>query len=82
MASRHLQYSFDCSSIIKDAFFWATFATAMTISLVLRQHSSVFVARKREVAARLCGRIISNVSLQESTRVVGVQEELGSIVLE
>ena len=51
MLSRHRQYSFDCSSMIREAFFCATFATAMTISLVLRQFSSVLVARKREVAA-------------------------------
>jgi hypothetical protein len=37
--------------MIIDAFFWATFATAMTISFVFRQFSSVLVARKRAVAA-------------------------------
>jgi hypothetical protein len=61
MLSRHRQYSFDCSSIISEEFFWATFATAMTISLVFRQFSSVFVAKKRDVAAMFCSRD-SNVS--------------------
>jgi hypothetical protein len=53
--SRHHQYSFDCPSIIKEVFFWATFATAITISLALRQASSVLVARK-EVAAMFCSK--------------------------
>lgn len=52
--SRHFQYSFDCSSMRRWGFFCATLATAITISLVLRQFSSVLVARKRAVAAMFC----------------------------
>jgi hypothetical protein len=51
MLSRHFQYSLLCSSMMSLAFFWATFATAMMSSFVLRQFSSVLLARKSAVAA-------------------------------
>ena len=45
------QYSLLCSSIISLRFFWATLATAMMMSFVLRQFSSTLFARKSAVAA-------------------------------
>ena len=51
MLSRQRQYSLLCSSIIRRVFFWATRATAIMISFVLRQFSSVLLARNRAVAA-------------------------------
>jgi hypothetical protein len=55
--SLHLQYSVDCSSIIRLEFFCATFVHAITISFVFRQVSSVLLARKRAVAATVWTRV-------------------------